>query len=511
MAISSTRRQRLINFTTPKVADLVAVEVVDASKNLKSAASADNTAYGTAHPDSTNFPNHKLAYIKSANDDNGQFQLWYYVVDRANQDDYNWEFRSAGVASVRYDTVVRAYVTLRSSFDEASPAPNAAMPISTSDPFASADGYVLFEKSQTRSGDETLDTLYVVEQRVYIKKVPLRNINIDTEFPYDVETLGDPSDNDPVRGADADPPKGALLEKETLYYKSENIKATTVFRLPAELTGGVDTLVDASVGSTTTTETAFRDPDLQYTTGDTNAGNTNFWGVDEFGVKREGKQISDNWYVLNERQVVPPVDAATSGTNYPGQVLLSKHTTNETYAWPAVLDDTPQMENGNQNGIIGHTWQRKNGGGDTVTFPVYRREEYQGPCKTVREKIWRKKKWLMEGSGAGEETGGLTKLNPMHPLPIHFVTPLNKTSVKRTLHKAITLRIHTGNNHPVYNFTAATFVYPATNYTDWPESLVVADTQTFFRGGYLREKITVYPPALEEYTGDYHDDLYGPN
>ena len=61
MPISSNRRQRIINFATPKVADLVVVERIDASKNLNSADAADNTAYGTAHPDTTKFPDFKLS------------------------------------------------------------------------------------------------------------------------------------------------------------------------------------------------------------------------------------------------------------------------------------------------------------------------------------------------------------------------------------------------------------------------------------------------------------------
>ena len=65
MAVSSNRRQRILEYATPKVADLVVIELVDASKNLGSADAADNTAYGTAHPDSVNFPNHKLSLIKN--------------------------------------------------------------------------------------------------------------------------------------------------------------------------------------------------------------------------------------------------------------------------------------------------------------------------------------------------------------------------------------------------------------------------------------------------------------
>ena len=96
----------------------------------------------------------------------------------------------------------------------------------------------------------------------------------------------------------------------------------------------------------------------------------------------------------------------------------------------------------------------------------------------------------------------------MHPLPIHFVTPLNTTSVKPTLHGDMQLKIDTGSNHPVYHHTRATFTYWATNYTDWPEKLVILDTQKPFRGGYLREKVTVYPPELVKYTGTHHSDVY---
>lgn len=500
ITVSSARRQRIIEFTTPKVADLVVVEVVDASRNMKSADSADNTAYGAAHPDSTNFPNHKLAFIKSAEDENGQFQFWYYIIDRSDQDDYNWEYRSAGVGTVRYDTIVRTYITLRSSYDEADPAPNSAMPISTSDPFASTDGYVLFEKNQTRSGDNTLDTLYVVDQRVYIKKVPLRNINIDDTFPYDTETLEDASDNDPARGSASDPPKGALLEKETLYYKDETMFATTIFKLPSELAGGVDELETTSVD----TKTAFRDPDLSYATDITAAATTNFWGTDELGIKREGKQISDNWYSLNERQVVPPVSTATSGAyKKTSEIMVAKYTTNERYAWPAVLHNKASARFGGQNGVVGHSWQRKKGGSDTVVFPVYKREAYDGPCKHEREITWRKKQFT-----ASE----LTTLQPMHPIGVHFVSPLVSTRVKPTLHDHLLLKLSTGDNHPVYEPTRVTFEYLKTNYIDWPSSLVILDTQKPFRGGYLREKITVYPPELTHYEDtagyEYHDDIY---
>ena len=101
MPISSNRRQRVIEFATPKVADLVIVERVDSSKNVNAAATAYDSDYGTPHPDATRFPNFKLALIKNSDDDHGQYQDWYYVADRTEQDKYNWEFQAAGGESPR--------------------------------------------------------------------------------------------------------------------------------------------------------------------------------------------------------------------------------------------------------------------------------------------------------------------------------------------------------------------------------------------------------------------------
>ena len=478
MPISSNRRQRIIEYATPKVADLVVIEIVDASKNVKSAASADNTAFGTAHPDTTNFPNHKLAHIKNADTAQGQFQYWYYVIDRSDQDDYNWEYQTAGAAGTRYDTVVRTYLTLRSSYDDSSPELNSAMPISSSDPFASTDNYILFEKRQVRAGDDTIDSLYVIDRRIYVKKVPIRNIRIDDSFPY-----GENSSTGALRISSTAGAYGALVDKETLFFRTEQLKATTVFKDGS--TNNADTLVNA--GSSTNAETGFRTPTLTYDTdidlADSTGQITNFWGTDELGIEREGKQLSSNWFVLFERQVVPPV--ATSGGDA-GEVLLAEYRTTETFSWPAVLNPMSAGDN-LQNGVVGYSWKRKKGGKDTVIFPTYKRNNYTGPSKVIRKMVWRKRRW---------EDGDLEVDQPMQPLPIDFVTPLIRTSIKPTLHAAMELGVRTGADHPVYDNESVVFNYGQTNYTDWPAYLVTSDTQKPFRGGYLREKITVYAPEI---------------
>ena len=53
----------------------------------------------------------------------------------------------------------------------------------------------------------------------------------------------------------------------------------------------------------------------------------------------------------------------------------------------------------------------------------------------------------------------------------------------------------TGTDHPVYSYIGTTWTFLATNYTDWPDSLVISDTQKPFRGGYLRERVTAYKPV----------------
>jgi hypothetical protein len=443
MAISSTRRQRIIEFSTPKVADLVVVERKDASKNLRSADSADDTAYGTAHPDTTNFPNYKLALIKNEDNDQGQFQLWYYVKDRANQDDYNWEFQAAGVGSSRYDSVVRTYVLLRSSYNEASPAVNSAMPITANDPFETSDSYVLFEKKQVRSGDETLDSLYVVEQRTFVKKVPIRRIDLD-------ETFDEP-----------------LRSKETIFYKGENPTKTTIF-------GETDNaLAMAPVKNTAQTFALGKTATV--------TGSIPFFGTsivtsgsDKFGILCEGRQISDNWYAVSERELIK-----TDANN-----IVDTYITYKNFSWPAVLDR-----------IVVDRWTRRDGGADPVEYPIYKRGAYSGPTRVEVKIYWKDSEWNIGTTADGSDTE-LALIKPMHPEPILFQSPIASVSVPPTLHDRFIVTASTGTGHPVYTYKGTTWVYNATNYVDWPDSLVIQDSQRPFRGGFLREKITAFIPKV---------------
>ena len=482
MAVSSNRRQRVIEFTTPKVADLVIVEVVDVSKNVNSSSKATGVnksgsanAYGDPHPNANKFPNFKLAFIKNADDQQGQFQYWYYVKDRSEQDKYNWEFQAAGASNPLYDTVVRTYVLPRYGtgsngalgdsqtggvdvFDEALPAINSAMPTTIHDPFGQGLGptaagtisdstdsnYVLFEKKQVRSGDDTLDSLYVVEKRIYVKKIPIRRTDIDSQF---------------------DTP---LKSKETLWYKDETIYKTTAF-------GSTDTR--SSMGVTTAALFKRNEvPDDFFGTFQHTNDNDSQSGADsrEVGILREGRQLTDNWYAVAEREVMK--SSSTTG-------LVKSYTTYQNYTWPAVVDR-----------IKDENWSRRDGGSDTIVYPIYKKGSYSGPTKVLVEIFWRVSAYSVGTSKTGTASE-IATINPMLPEPMVFKTPIATVSVPPTLHSQIITRATTGTDHPVYNYIGTTWVFNATNYTDWPDSLVISDSQRPFRGGYLRERITAYKPV----------------
>ena len=495
MATSPNRRQRTIQFTTPKVADLVVVEVVDASKHVSSADSADNNEYGSLHPDTSRFPNFRLSLIKPA-DDQGQFQNWYYIKDRTEQDKYNWQFQAAS-ASMRYDSVVRTYVLPRYGsgtngapatgevagtdyFDESAPALNTSMPTTIHDPFGDGVGgsltadndYILFEKKQTRSGDEVLDSLYVVEQRVYVKKVPIRRIDIDAEFSVPLRT------------------------KETLYYSGQTLQKTVRFHQnDSDSDGSKDSDVMSNLSPSVTVDEAtkkgkdqsdmwgtFREP---YPTDASSTTTADTY----FGIYREVRQLSNNWFAVAEREIIKTSRDNAQTTNTTTQLnegLVQSYFITRTFSWPAVLNaSTP---------VYANTWSRRNGGAETIVYPNFLRDAYNGPTKMKVEKFWSASPFGEPSSTTFSATN-LQLLQPMLPETIKFQTPIVSVGIKPTLHEDVVLSVTAGSNHPVYEFEAATVTYPAThNHTDWPPSLVISDSQKPFRGGYLRERITAYKP-----------------
>ena len=230
-------RQRIRTFLTPDIRDFIVAESKDVSYK-------EIPAYGTAHPNTTKYPNHKFAFPQPA-DDQGLMYTLLYVMERAEQDKYNWEMQDAGVSETKFLQVQRTYVTLRSSFSSTTPAMGASMPNVPSGKFSGA--FVLADRQQRRSQDKELDTLFVVDVHTYIQK----------EILTDVEP-------DPQSGI-------ANPITTTLYYRGENITSGAV---------------------TKTVQEWFADPTSTY------------WATDSVGYGRTGKQLTDNWFAVSYGKIV---------------------------------------------------------------------------------------------------------------------------------------------------------------------------------------------------------------
>ena len=144
-------------------------------------------SYGTAHPDTENFPRHKLCHVKQA-DPNGLFYQYYYAASRESQDDYNFEFSQADLGGNRYDTVVRTYVNLRSEFKDTHTEYQAGDPMPDVPAAQFEDSYILMTREQKRIGDAELDGVFIVEQRVYFKYEDRVSYRSDPEFGDSLKT-----------------------------------------------------------------------------------------------------------------------------------------------------------------------------------------------------------------------------------------------------------------------------------------------------------------------------------
>jgi hypothetical protein len=286
MALDPTpQRQRVLSFVSPDVGDLLFYETVDVQR----VGDTNVPPYGTPHPDYKKWPDHKLVLISASDansDRQGRYFRYYYAAERQNQDEYNFECGSSQIGGLTVNTVTRTYITLRSSFD-----PNAevleigsAMPNVPEGKFTGS--WVLYDSDQKRIGNQELDSLFVVEQRVYIQPVTatgatygeivttedtIASVVPDTE---DVETGIDiissqvtPIGNgqaikvtkavrdgwpDPVQIATGSPPEGL---PPTLY--RDNLRSTTITRKVADIPEDIE-LTGSEIGKTYKRETPDR-------------------------------------------------------------------------------------------------------------------------------------------------------------------------------------------------------------------------------------------------------------
>lgn len=420
--MATTRKYHQVrSYPTPLPVDVIFYELIDSTMP---AYRGGQWQYGDPHTDSVRFPNHRLSYVRRSGGGGprdgssgiGNEQEFYYVAERETQDEYNFEFRPFPIAGFRLDSVVRTYVNLREGFDNLVPASATAMPDVPVGMFVNE--WILFDIEQKRSTDPILDSLFVVEERTYIQRY------VNKEYTYD-DFFGAP-----------------LYETQYICHKDESV---------FDFLSNPDMLTDITVAA------LFDEPENQA------------WGLQSNGKFRGGARINDDWYLLFERDTVPPWMVETGRT----------YASNVDFSWPAVLE-----------GVIMDVWPLKAGGQEIYPRVGLLREAYRG---STRASIFQR---FYKDQAEGEAALGLHEV--LNPTPIQFSCPFFSLSIGPTLHAGDTIDIITGTEHPKYAYAGDTWIFNATNYEDWPEEMIASDELKPFRGGFLREQVTVYRPEFLE-------------
>ena len=201
--------------------------------------------YGTPHPDTGKWPNHKLVFVRPVENERDGIFEFFYAADRDNQNLYNWEVTKADIGGTRFDAVARDYLVPRASFVTTTPTMGTAMPNVPTGKFTGT--FVLAERSQKRIGQQELDSLYVVDSHVYIDKQPLVDIEINRET-------------------------GTAQQITTnYYYRGESVGGSTI-------------------------ETLVANPSNSY------------WNLNSSGFGNVAKQLSDDWWEVTQRQWINLAD-----------------------------------------------------------------------------------------------------------------------------------------------------------------------------------------------------------
>lgn len=146
------RKRQVLTFVSPKVADIIFYELRDS----RVPSYRNPPEFGTAHPQTKKYPNHKLVFVVPAGGEEDGWQRWYYAAARESQDDYNFE-RDGN------SHVLRTYIIPRSEYLDEDYSPPAK-----GDPDPTFAGYTYVgEETVRRTNDEMLDSYFVVVQRAY--------------------------------------------------------------------------------------------------------------------------------------------------------------------------------------------------------------------------------------------------------------------------------------------------------------------------------------------------------
>lgn len=426
----SPQRQTVLTFVSPNVQDLLFFETVDAQRVGKSP-----PAYGTAHPDTVNFPDHTLAYVKQA-DPNGQFYYYYYANTRTSQDDYNFEYAQSSLGQTKFNTVVRTYISLRSSFteDDATVAAGSAMPTSPVAANFSGKGYVLMGRQQKRIGDRELDGIFVVEQRTYFVR-------------EDIETL----------------------KWDDLSHR--NLKSTLSYYYTGETPSGESTTIDALVvdsdnawwQTTLTVDDASPNPDIKV------------------ACYREGRQISSDWFEVIKKETI-------AGEGNGNILTVDEYLTTMDHTFPPVLQSI---------NVVG--FERHDGQVLAFPEYHMNPEGYRGPCKTRVTVKYSPNKFSSSNGGEPNAKAMIPESFTFGTPYVRISIPpclMNGGFIKCSTGTEDPVYKYTiyQKELPVTRPPNLNDIHEG---SDGTGGLVVRDKQEPARGGFVRTTYTVFPPTFD--------------
>lgn len=110
------------------------------------------------------------------------------------------------------------------------------------------------------------------------------------------------------------------------------------------------------------------------------------------------------------------------------------------------------------------------------------KDAYSGPCKAVVRESWT------------STAPAATIPEQMIPKAITWQFLLSQGSIQATLHPSFNITEVVGTEHPEYPYSVNTLSVDATNYTDWPATIVGRITSSPYRGGFLNKRFTIYKP-----------------
>jgi len=429
----SPQRQTVLSFVSPNVQDLLFYETVDKQRVGKTP-----PVYGSAHPNTSKFPNHKLVYIKQF-DAEGQLYQYYYAASRSSQDEYNFEYSQASLGQSKFNSVVRTYVTPRTDFkeDDASLEAGDAMPTEPSSANFTGKGYILMSRQQKRLGDPELDGYFIVEQRVYFVREDIESLKWDELSSSNLKTTVS-------YFALGETPTGASSNIQTLLSDADN-----------------------SYWSTT----------IEYRESSPSQGNPNKTAA----FYKEGRQVSTDWFEVIKTETI--AGTTTDGAiNANTTLLIEELDTSINFTFPPVLQSISSVAWEKHDGQVQHN-------------PEYHMnpEGYRGPCRAVIKKEYKTTEFTLDVPKAMQPQSFAFSTPYINiRIPACLINgPVLGGEIGFT----------TGTTDPVYKYTSYVKTLPETRPPNLDEivatGLKVKVVQQKARGGYVKETTTVFPPSFD--------------